>query len=205
MSDPGGQAPPRPNPMEVDTLDPPPPRRVRSIQRPVHYISEVLHDAKTRFLEVHKVLYVVLISSRKLCHYFQAHKISMVTSYSLRAVLHNPNATVNITKWPVKLAEFELEFIPRHAVKSQVLAHFFVDWTPPLCHPGSRMTVSQSPELWSSSGLTGLSTSMAPHVSSGAERGSYSLLQMGSSSSIWCTSTSRKPTTWQSMRPSFLV
>jgi hypothetical protein len=37
----------------------------------VYYISEVLHDAKTRYLEVHKLLYAVLIVSRKLHHYFQ--------------------------------------------------------------------------------------------------------------------------------------
>jgi hypothetical protein len=68
--------------MKMDVPDPP--GRVQTIQRPVYYISEVLHEAKTRYLEVHKLLYVVLITSRKLRHYFQAHRISMVTSYPLR-------------------------------------------------------------------------------------------------------------------------
>jgi hypothetical protein len=93
----------------------------------VYYISEVLHDTKTGYLKVHKLLYAVLIASRKLCHYFQAHRISVVTSYPLRVMLHNPNAIGNITKWAVELAEFELNFILRHAVKSQVLADFVVD------------------------------------------------------------------------------
>jgi hypothetical protein len=70
---------------------------------------------------------VVLIASRKLHHYFQAHRISVVTSYPLKAVLHNPNATRNIAKWVVDLAEFELNFLPRHAVKSRVLANFVAD------------------------------------------------------------------------------
>jgi hypothetical protein len=35
-----------------------------------YYIREVLHEAKTRYLEVHKLLYAVLIASRKLHHYF---------------------------------------------------------------------------------------------------------------------------------------
>jgi hypothetical protein len=100
---------------------------VRTIQRPVYYISEVLSETKTRYLEVHKLLYAVLIVSRKLHHYFQAHMISVVTSYPLRAVLRNPNATDNIVKWATELAEFELDFVPRHAVKSQVLANFIVD------------------------------------------------------------------------------
>jgi hypothetical protein len=42
----------------------PPPGRVWTVQRPVYYISEVLHDAKMRYLEVHKLLYAVLIASR---------------------------------------------------------------------------------------------------------------------------------------------
>jgi hypothetical protein len=82
----------------------------------VYFISEVLNEAKTRYLKVHKLLYAVLIASRKLRHYFQAHRISVVTSYPLRAILHNPNTTDNIAKWVAELAEFKLDFVPRHAV-----------------------------------------------------------------------------------------
>jgi hypothetical protein len=102
----------------------------------VYFISEVLHEVKTRYPQVHKLLYTVLIASRKLRHYFQAHRISVVTSYPLRAIIRNPNATGNIAKWAVELAEFELNFIPRYAVKSQVLANFIVDWTPSASPPG---------------------------------------------------------------------
>jgi hypothetical protein len=102
----------------------------------VYFISEVLHEANTRYLEVHKLFYAVLIASRKLRHYFQAHRISVVISYPLRAILRNPNATGNIAKWAAELTEFELDFIPRHAVKSQVLADFIVNWTPSASPPG---------------------------------------------------------------------
>jgi hypothetical protein len=61
---------PEPDPMELDAANPPPPGRVRTVQRPVYYISEVLHEAKTRYLEVNKLFYAVLIASRKLHHYF---------------------------------------------------------------------------------------------------------------------------------------
>jgi hypothetical protein len=114
----------------------PPPGRVCIVQRPVYYISEVLHDAKTTYLEVHKLLYADLIAFRKLRRYFQAHKILVVTSYPLRPMLHNSNATGNITKWATEFAKFELDFITCHAIKSQVLADFVVDWTPPPSHQG---------------------------------------------------------------------
>jgi hypothetical protein len=53
----------------------------------------------------------------------------VVTSYPLKVMIHNPNATRNIAKWAVELAEFKLDFLPRHAVKSQVLADFVADYT----------------------------------------------------------------------------
>jgi hypothetical protein len=61
----------------------------------------------------------VLITSRKLRHYFQAHKISVVSPYPLGAMLHNPNATGYIAKCAVELVEFELDFILHHAVQAK--------------------------------------------------------------------------------------
>jgi ribonuclease HI len=77
----------------------------------------------------------VLVASRKLRHYFQAHRVVVVTSYPLRVILHNSNTTGNIAKWVAELAEFQLDFQPHHAVKSQVLADFIVEWTPPPSAP----------------------------------------------------------------------
>jgi hypothetical protein len=79
---------------------------------------------------MHKLIYAILVASRKLCHCFQAHRVVVVTCFPLRAILHNSNATGNIAKWATELAEFQLDFQPRHAVKSQVLADFIMEWTP---------------------------------------------------------------------------
>jgi hypothetical protein len=167
----------------------------------VYYISEALHEAKTRYLEVNKLLYAVLIASRKLHHYFQAHKISVVSFFPLRAVLHNPNATGNIAKWATELAEFELDFVPRHAIKSQVLVDFIVDWTPPASHPEGPGCSASEP---------GAPVFTGPHWTlffdgssrgQGAVWGCCSSLRRGASSSTWYTWTSRPPTTWQSTKP----
>jgi hypothetical protein len=135
----------------------------------VYFISEVHHEAKTRYLEVHKLLYAVPIAFRKLRHYFQAHRILVVTSYPLRSILLNPNATDNIAKWAAELAEFELDFIPHHVVKSQVLADFIVDWTPSASPPGGPN--DSEPELWPSLDPTELFSSTTPRVSRGSARG----------------------------------
>jgi hypothetical protein len=69
-------------------------------------------------------------------HYFQAHRVVVVTAFPLKAILHNSNATSNIAKWAAELAEFQLGFQPCHAIKSQVLADFIVEWTPSPSAPG---------------------------------------------------------------------
>jgi hypothetical protein len=83
---------------------------VQTIQKPVYYVSEVLHEAKVRYLETHKLIYAILVASKKLYHYFQAHRVVVVTSFPLRAILHNSNAKGNIAKWAAELAEFQLDF-----------------------------------------------------------------------------------------------
>jgi hypothetical protein len=150
---------------------------------------------------VYKLLYAVLVVSRKLRHYFQAHKISVVTSYPLRVVLHNPNVSGNIAKWVAKLVEFELDFTAHHAIQSQVLADFVADWTLSPSNPGGQTVVHWSHTLWCSPALTGPSSSTAPHVSRGPAREPCSLLQTENNSSTWCTLSLKRPTTWQNMRP----
>jgi hypothetical protein len=78
---------------------------------------------------VQKLLYALLITSRKLHHYFDEHKVTVVFDFPLDDVLLIHDATGRISKWLVELEALNIEFISRRAIKSQVLADFIVEWT----------------------------------------------------------------------------
>jgi hypothetical protein len=44
-------------------------------QMHVYFVSEVLCPSKRNYTEMEKVIYAVLMASRKLRHYFQSHNI----------------------------------------------------------------------------------------------------------------------------------
>jgi hypothetical protein len=98
------------------------------IQRPVYYVSEVLSDSKIRYSQPRKLLYTILITSRKLRHYFQTHKIKVVSSFPLGEILRSRDTVGCIVKSSVESGEFDLEFCPRRAIKSQILADFISKW-----------------------------------------------------------------------------
>jgi hypothetical protein len=68
------------------------------VQRPVYFVSEVLSESKVRFPVVQKLLYGILITSRKLRHYFEEYQITVITDYPLADILHNQDATGRISK-----------------------------------------------------------------------------------------------------------
>jgi hypothetical protein len=91
---------------------------------------EALSGAKLNYREQEKIAYAVLISSRKLKHYFQAHEIIVPTIQPLRDILRNKEASGRIRKWAIELSQFEINYVPRTTIKSQALEDFMADWTP---------------------------------------------------------------------------
>src|SRR5688572_8584691 len=99
------------------------------VQCLVYFISEVLSESKARYPQIQKLVYAVLITKRKLRHYFTSHPVTVVSSFPLGEVIRNPNATGRITKWALELMDQGIAYVPRTAIKSQVLADFVAEWT----------------------------------------------------------------------------
>jgi hypothetical protein len=49
----------------------------------ISYLSEVLSETKAHYLQIQKLLYAVVLVWRKLRHYFEAHRVTVVSSFLL--------------------------------------------------------------------------------------------------------------------------
>ena len=71
----------------------------------------------------------LVMASKKLNHYFQAHKIVVLTEHPLKSLLQLRDLTEWIARWAVAMGQYDLEFRPRTAIKGQVLADFVAEFT----------------------------------------------------------------------------
>jgi ribonuclease HI len=97
----------------------------------VYFVSKVLSSSKCNMTELEKIAYAVIMASRKLRHYFKAHKVRVTTGRGLGDLFRNLEASAKIAKWAVELSGYNVTFEPRTAIKSQVLVDFIVDWIGP--------------------------------------------------------------------------
>src|SRR4051812_462772 len=105
-------------------------QKKRMVQRPVYFVSSLLQGARSRYSGVQKLLFGLLMASRKLRHYFQAHEITVVTRFPLKRILQNPKATGRIVEWALELSSFGLKFESTSTIQSRALAEFIAEWTP---------------------------------------------------------------------------
>ena len=68
------------------------------VQRPVYYVSKSLYEAEVRYLPLEKAILAIVLVTRKLPHYFQAHIIVVLTQLLLKAILRSADYTGRVAK-----------------------------------------------------------------------------------------------------------
>jgi hypothetical protein len=85
-----------------------------------------------------KLAYALVITYRKLSHYFQVHQIEVHTSSTLGEILNNREATGKIGKWAIELSMHNIIYNPRTTIKAQALSDFIAKWTETRAPPKER-------------------------------------------------------------------
>ncbi|XP_010278612.1 PREDICTED: uncharacterized protein LOC104612746 [Nelumbo nucifera] len=86
-------------------------------------------EAETRYPEIEKLAYALVIATRKLHPYLQAHTIVVLTNRPLRQILLKPEVSGRLMKWSIELSEYDIRFEPRPTIKAQALANFVAECT----------------------------------------------------------------------------
>ena len=93
-------------------------------QIPVHYVSRTLHEAEKNYAPVEKLALALRHLSRRLRRYFEAHPIKVITDQPIKQVLNKAEASGRLAQYSVELGAYNITYMPRNAVKGQVLADF---------------------------------------------------------------------------------
>ena len=87
-------------------------------QMPIYYMSKILLDAETRYLQLEKLALALVSASRKLSHYFQTYTIMVVTEHPLKSLFRKANFSGRILRWAVELGQYDIKYQPRMAIKA---------------------------------------------------------------------------------------
>ena len=101
------------------------------IQQPVYYVGKSLHEAEVRYLPLEKAILAVVLGTRKLPHYFQAHTIVILTQLPLKTILRIADYTGRVAKWGTILGAFDIKYMPRTSIKGQVLTDLVAEFIEP--------------------------------------------------------------------------
>ncbi|XP_074560659.1 uncharacterized protein LOC141816830 [Curcuma longa] len=96
-------------------------------QHPIYFSSHLFKDAETRYSNLEKLAWMLVLSVRKLRPYFLSHPVTVMTNSNLGRLLTNPEISGRLIKWTVELGEYDIQYQPRTAIKAQALADFLLE------------------------------------------------------------------------------
>ena len=64
-------------------------KEAAGVQVPVYYVSKRLLDAELRYPELERLTLALIVSTRKLRHYFLAHQVVVFTNHPMKQVLRS--------------------------------------------------------------------------------------------------------------------
>jgi hypothetical protein len=113
-----------------------------------------------------KICYAVVMSARKLHHYFEVATIKVLRNQPLNDIFDNRDSSGRISKWATEFSEYVVDFEKRSAIKPHILADFVAEWMEP--NSQRKGIIPESPWLiyydraWGSAGAGATAVLISP-------------------------------------------
>ena len=78
-------------------------REEETVQKRVYYTSQAFPGAEANYPKLDKIIFALVVASRKLCPYFQAHPIIVMTDQPIRKMMNKINAMGRLVQWAIEL------------------------------------------------------------------------------------------------------
>ena len=83
------------------------------------------------YLPLEKAILAVVLGTRKLPHYFQAHTVVVLIQLPLKTILRSADYTGRVAKWGIILGAFDIKYMPRTSIKGHVLTDLVAEFIEP--------------------------------------------------------------------------
>ena len=74
-----------------------------NVQKPVYYTSKAFQGVEASYPRMEKIAFTLLVASRKLHPYFQAHLIVIMTDQPIRKMMNKIDAAGQLIQWVIEL------------------------------------------------------------------------------------------------------
>ncbi|XP_071739821.1 uncharacterized protein [Rutidosis leptorrhynchoides] len=112
------------------------------IQKPVYFVSKALTGSEINYAPIEKFVYALILTSRRLRRYFQGHPKHVLTNMPIKQVLTKPEISGRLTLWAAELGTYQISYLPRGAVKGQVMADYLPEMSGELEGAGAGLVLA---------------------------------------------------------------
>ena len=92
-------------------------------EQAIYYLSKKFNDCESRYIAIEKTCCALVWTARRLRQYMLYYTTWLISRMDpLKYIFESPHISMRMSKWQVALAEFDIKYVTRKAIKGSVIA-----------------------------------------------------------------------------------
>ncbi|XP_071712958.1 uncharacterized protein [Rutidosis leptorrhynchoides] len=92
-------------------------------------VDKALTGSEINYAPIETFVYALILTSRRLRRHFQGHPVHVLTNMPVKKVLTKSEISGRLALWAVELGAYQISYLPRNAIKGQVLVDYLAEMT----------------------------------------------------------------------------